>query len=129
VQETPYNRDEPYEPWNRCLHFGPSELRALITSSGVVQVKRYCPDCGRHLSGALSHQGIDVDALPVHADYRRADAPCERCKSTLGVELHHWAPRHLFEDAESWPMAYLCVACHQEWHRIVTPRMTERRAS
>ena len=34
-----------------------------------------------------------------------------------GAELHHWAPKEVFgQEANAWPTAFLCVACHQEWH-------------
>lgn len=43
--------------------------------------------------------------------------PCERCGSREGSEYHHYAPRHLFPDADSWATGYLCRPCHIEWHR------------
>lgn len=50
--------------------------------------------------------------------------PCEVCKSTENVEVHHWAPAHLFgPESEKWPVGYLCRTCHVKWHKIVTPRM------
>lgn len=36
---------------------------------------------------------------------------CRKC------EFHHYAPRHLFDDADTWATGYLCVKCHQEWHK------------
>jgi hypothetical protein len=50
--------------------------------------------------------------------------PCEVCSSTAQVEIHHWAPYHLFgAEAEKWPVAKLCRRCHLRWHKIVTPNM------
>lgn len=40
-------------------------------------------------------------------------------------ETHHWAPRALFKDeSEEWPTDYLCKACHERWHKIVTPYLS-----
>ena len=40
------------------------------------------------------------------------------------VELHHWAPRALFgDDADLWPMDFLCRECHSRWHTAVTPTL------
>jgi hypothetical protein len=43
--------------------------------------------------------------------------PCVRCGSPDG-EKHHWAPQSLFEDADEWPIAWLCSTCHRYWHAI-----------
>ena len=49
----------------------------------------------------------------------------------MGGSAHHWAPVHLFggDEADRWPTGWLCQPCHTEWHRLVTPRMHEARAS
>lgn len=47
---------------------------------------------------------------------------CARC-GRRECELHHWAPIHLFKDADEWPKDYLCVDCHNLWHMVVTPNM------
>ncbi|HQS98086.1 MAG TPA: hypothetical protein PK823_16510 [Novosphingobium sp.] len=54
--------------------------------------------------------------------------PCEVCGSAENVEVHHWAPAHLFgPESDKWPVGYLCRPCHTKWHRIVTPGMGERK--
>lgn len=58
------------------------------------------------------------DKLPVVADYRGNNPDCARCGAS-GTELHHWAPRHLFEDADQWPTSYLCNNCHKLWHDTI----------
>lgn len=66
----------------------------------------------------------DVELLPVILPeiYTR----CVVC-GNRATELHHWAPKHLFgESAEKWPKDYLCVGCHEQWHAVVTPGMSER---
>ncbi len=52
--------------------------------------------------------------------------PCERCGEKAALQEHHWAPKHLFgeDEADRWPKSYLCEACHDRWHRVVTPNMT-----
>lgn len=45
--------------------------------------------------------------------------PCARCGSNGGTQLHHWAPRAIFDDAEQWPMSYLCPPCHRTWHQAM----------
>ncbi len=91
--------------------------------NGTTQYKTYCLKCGgksgplpRMLLSQLSVQ--DLQPISVHEI-----APCDRCGSTAGSELHHWAPWHLFDDADQWPTSYLCRECHMEWHRKVTPSM------
>jgi len=50
--------------------------------------------------------------------------PCEVCGNIGDTELHHWAPYHLFgDDCDDWPMSYLCLKHHTEWHKTVTPDM------
>jgi hypothetical protein len=75
-------------------------------------------DKGRRAMGRKRFQamGIDPDALP------RFDSPwsmpyCQKCGQP-GAERHHWAPQALFDDADQWPMDYLCRACHTRWHQV-----------
>lgn len=50
---------------------------------------------------------------------------CARC-GNRGTERHHWAPRAIFgKECESWPQDYLCKDCHDQWHRLVTPQLTQ----
>jgi hypothetical protein len=47
-----------------------------------------------------------------------AERFCARCGARdVPLEKHHWAPRAVFEDADNWPISYLCLACHDDWHR------------
>ena len=68
----------------------------------------------------LAENKVDVDALPVKEI--AASPRCTRC-GERGAELHHWAPRALFCDAEYWPKDYLCKECHKVWHDRVTPNL------
>ena len=114
-----------------CLHRN-TALVVVVFRNGTRHVCRQCFDCdGRSTwfsAAELERMGVRRDELDVCQDYRTdADypaAPCDVCGSELGVEEHHWAPRSLggwFRSHDSWPTAMLCRACHQEWHRAVTP--------
>lgn len=89
-----------------------------VTSNGTRLASLRCVACGLQ----MANKGARDEILPVWCA-AVVGAPCERCGGTAGTELHHWAPRHLFEDADDWPMSYLCPPCHREWHKIVTPNM------
>lgn len=92
-------------------------LFAVINAGGTRTAVLVCGRCGhgRRSVGyqALADSGIALADLPELADYRRDY--CERC-GALGAQLHHMAPRALFEDADDWPLAYLCQTCHSRWH-------------
>lgn len=64
----------------------------------------------------------EIDSLPLIVN-----VPCNRCVKCgdRNCELHHWAPRAIFgkDECEQWPQDYLCKACHDRWHRLVTPQL------
>ena len=70
----------------------------------------------------------DIETLPVFRDHRDP-TPCAHCGASGGVELHHWAPWHLFDDADSWPTSHLCRACHDMWHRVTRTGSYHKQAS
>lgn len=49
---------------------------------------------------------------------------CDHCGGR-GAEAHHIAPKHLFDDADTWPLFFLCATCHDIWHRKCTPLKSE----
>ena len=53
---------------------------------------------------------------------------CCVCGGDVRVQLHHFAPRALFEDADDWPQAYLCIECHMRWHVTLKTPHGNRRA-
>lgn len=89
-------------------------------SNGNQLVRLLCLACGTKMQdrGYRASDGC----LPIWRDGVNT-TPCARCGDRGGVEEHHWAPKHLFEDAYEWPTSMLCPSCHREWHRIVTPNM------
>lgn len=115
--------------WERCPELRCVESRTLAVpvrsrqSNGVELVVWRGLRCG-HRTSTIGVARVPYAAeLPLFDDNTDA-TPCERCGATDGVELHHWAPRHLFDDADAWPTGSLCRSCHREWHSIVTPTMS-----
>jgi hypothetical protein len=112
----------------------PRTLMVTIASNGVRHYHLRCVRCrGVHGDGAVPHgdtllQLIDLASVPVYSDAGEWAATCERCGAHY-AELHHWAPWHLFEDANEWPTAWLCRDCHTLWHSIVTPEMHRKRTA
>lgn len=87
--------DGSIHPCSRCLDCGLGGLTPIAKGDRVWSV------CVRDLLAAF------------------ASEPCARCGGTAGTQLHHWAPRAIFEDADLWPMAYLCPPCHRTWHQAM----------
>jgi hypothetical protein len=120
------------------------EAWCLVTRKGQTQFWWRCKECGENRPATKWERQIHAERFAnaqVERDYAcricagvgcelciRTDGRCERCGSPEQVEEHHWAPRHLFSDADSWPLSYLCRKCHVYWHRLVTPNMGRRTA-
>lgn len=69
--------------------------------------------------------------MPIVVDYAGMFARCLVRGCEAGdVELNHFAPQAIFGDnADDWPMGYLCVAHHIEWGQRVTPHLNRRRSA
>ena len=66
----------------------------------------------------------DLDELDLIVDHEVPPTDmCEHCGAIEHLEEHHWAPRHMFDDPDSWPRSMLCRHCHTTWHARVTPVM------
>lgn len=115
-----------YHPRHKRICTSPNpllDIGAVVGSNGITQYKVYCTEC-REKGGAIAYdvlRGVNTSTIKTIRTHKIA--PCERCGSLDGSELHHWAPRHLFEDADEWPTSHLCRRCHMKWRRIVTPGM------
>lgn len=83
----------------------------IIRHNGARDYRDICLTCGRRQS--LPRGSIVLD---ICLDDHRDSQPCSHCGTTGAIELHHWAPRAIFEDPDDWPTAWLCVACHNLWH-------------
>lgn len=114
---------------NELRHHGPTvEIsKTLLASGRGFHIPAVCD--GRHIKN-IPHDSIPLEImenLTASADYSLNNPPCKRC-GAIGTELHHWAPKELFEDAEQWPQDYLCPGCHDRWHKTITiPFRTLRR--
>lgn len=115
---------------NELKYYGRIELTKMVRGDGGFHVSiKYN---GGHIKGHpfFKQDAIPAeifDALTVEDDYSENNPECARC-GARGTQLHHWAPKELFEDAEAWPQSYLCRKHHQEWHATVTtPFRTLRR--
>lgn len=109
---------EPVIPKNR--HTYVRALFAVINAGGTRTAVLVCGRCGQGRRSvpfrSMADNGISPEDLPLLADYRRDY--CERC-GELGAQLHHMAPQARFEDADNWPLAYLCQGCHARWHTVM----------
>lgn len=91
-----------------------------IHSNGAKVVIQRCLKCKRtprHNQFLPRDSVPNWESLPLAEDYSRNSEPCcvEGC-TEVGTELHHFAPRHLFKNADEWPTGYLCKTHHREWH-------------
>jgi hypothetical protein len=100
---------------------GEVETYRLIISSGKEVATQRCSLCGRvpdKKRPFLPKKEIkDFDKLPLFDDFS-ADAPAcgyMGCQNK-GTEYHHYAPRHLFDDADFWETGFLCLYHHNLWH-------------
>ena len=106
--------------WGNCSGDETILVPLAFRQRNGLWVKQYrCINC--RLLNRKEYGGDLPGALPVHDDIDTT--PCERCGGTdNGIEVHHWAPRHLFRDCERWPTARLCPPCHREWHNTINKK-------
>ena len=118
----------PIEHASRCwladLHF----VRTIQTNGRNV-VSLQCHTCNRR-SGFIAKAyliGVDIATVPTTRNYR-SNEPCARCGKTEGVELHHYAPVAMFgwQEAETYPLGFLCPKCHSNWHKRVNEYLTNK---
>ncbi len=104
---------------------GPSTLYRHELSRGTA-VKAWCDRCDASAlrnktwipTCLLRQAGVDIASLPeINAS---PSGPCEHCGDGAVLELHHWAPRKAFDDADDWPTSMLCGGCHRLWHSVMT---------
>lgn len=114
----------------RCKATQQADLHLKVSCSGSEQFVWVCRVCKvlnpfggdlfikkERVYGYLTQ--AQIDSLPVLMP--EAATRCVKCGERK-AELHHWAPRAIFGDAcEDWPKDYLCIKCHDEWHKQVTP--------
>ena len=119
-----------------CRHLN-AELCRFPQTVGPDRYAMWCFDCRHQVSKEKGYPGvwiskehpdfvgINLEQLKVPYEnrvYRRCEGPCNKLAL---CELHHFGPKKFFGDdeAEEWPMAFLCHDCHMRWHQIVTPAL------
>lgn len=113
----------------KCIVCGSNNIERVrnIASNGASQVFELCLVCGKNARGKAIYLKREETGKPeqyrVINDYRENAPACERCGSKIGSEYHHWAPQHIFADANNWPGSYLCVPCHMLWHKTMIMHM------
>ncbi len=105
---------------NACEHPRRTGYRTLA-ANGTSMIAAYCVQCRSKVTDWIPHEwlrrrGVEPSDVPLLYDYS-GTGECARCGSTDGTEVHHFAPKHLFDDYDQWPTADLCRSCHDEWHR------------
>jgi hypothetical protein len=107
----------------KCQSVDKVEVVRVINANGITQYRLRC--CTLHrppmfaVSQKLLSQNEQNHAMLIQNNILKyANKPCARCGNPE-TERHHWAPRYLFKDSEDWPTGWLCLECHQYWHKII----------
>lgn len=112
--------DSPDEPCPECGWIEAWELVRCRNQGGHWQHFFMC-HCGFRQTRYLPKKLVKGSGLSVReVEPKRARHRCEKCGAD-GAESHHWAPRHIFGDeADLWPVSFLCPTCYQRWHDLMT---------
>lgn len=100
----------------------------IIKHNGTRQAYRRCHECGYMTGPKLGPVKRGTPIFNICLRDLRSTEPCEHCGEVDGVELHHWAPRNTFSDADAWPTAWLCRLCHHHWHNKMDGYQWHRKA-
>jgi hypothetical protein len=106
-----------------CLCSAGLTVVAYIVANGARHYKLRCLACQRLSRTSLPQRLLDYTIMAETPAVRSVSASepgffCEHC-GAAGVETHHWAPRSLFRDYNTWPTAQLCPACRALWHDVM----------
>jgi DNA-directed RNA polymerase subunit M/transcription elongation factor TFIIS len=128
------------QPVDKCKTCGSDQLKIGITNiaSGATVYPIYCDACGevfaKYVKKIIAQEYAKENGplkyvktkTAEYIEKKQIQIKCEVCDANEG-ELHHWAPQYLFGDeANRWPVAYLCRTCHRKWHDLVTPNMSKK---
>lgn len=102
---------------SRCDHISSTPMKQ-IKEDGSIQIYGVCDECGFRIGG-YKHSDFNLDTLPLLEDNSRRRPPCVVC-GCFGTQVHHWAPQAIFgiDEADRWPISYLCRPCHRRWHEL-----------
>lgn len=100
----------------------------IIMTSGATHIRMWCGVCrapadipGHPFVSKAEFTAAEIAEMPVLHDFNvESGRTCEYegCTNT-DVELHHWGPRHLFQDYGHWPTSWLCRSVHHPlWHCV-----------
>lgn len=119
-----------------CKHCQSKNVKIgyAFKSNGQRVFPYYCEDCGT----VHTYYVKKVVALKIGYELKQVKFKSElngyfnlnKCAvcGNSEVELHHFAPYHLFgSEASKWPVAYLCKEHHKQWHDVVTPNMCNKK--
>lgn len=108
--------------WARGYCAAGSQLGLIEYRNGRLAIHGFCTECTDSLGYVKTTQELprkqhpDWQSYPVLRSNKSGDVCVVAGCDSTDVELHHFAPRHLFADADRWPTEYICVEHHQEWH-------------
>lgn len=99
------------------------ELGAVVKGNGMLAFKVRCVGCGK-TSGELKKADflalVERGVLYTWTRDAYAHADTHVCQvrgcGRKDTELHHFAPRNMFPDADNWPVLPLCRDHHRMWH-------------
>lgn len=112
-------------PCPDCGAVGAWLVMRFVNAAGATTYPWCCTQCAYKSNLSEAKWLVKLDKVPPPEYKARIERPrCARCGEE-GAAEHHWAPKHLFDDAYSWPTSYLCKKHHKEWHTKVTPQMCE----
>lgn len=118
-------------PCSRCKTATSQEICCRLNADESQAFGWWCDKChwwNQRANGSgfwiqkdeLERSGVEISTIRVVEILTQPR--CAKC-GKRGAQQHHWAPKHLFKDAEDWPKDYLCTDCHRLWHDVVTPNM------
>lgn len=125
---------------NVCDKCGSDDLRVGITNivSGATVYPIYCGNCDKVFTQYIK-KNIAKEYESKHGQLKYVKTSTAKYLESKGkvmqcevcgkgeAERHHWAPSCLFGDeAEKWPTSLLCRSCHQRWHKLVTPNLSQQ---
>lgn len=105
-----------------------------VKTNGTYNVQYRCEQCRYNIGLMLYNHCylpnslFDLQCLP---EYQREDREVNVCCyngcDRTDTEMHHFAPYHLFPDADKWPVMPLCREHHALWHKITGTGSYKRR--
>ena len=114
-----------YGTCSQCGVYGKFNLAKRLNVSGTFMYFHRCESCqprGPTIQPKemwLSKQWVREHLVdPKTVPDVEGEQPIPTCAvcGCPGAEYHHWAPQAIFEDADKWPVSYLCRTCHRKWH-------------